>query len=477
MDSLVKSPDPLLALAGAFFLIGATLDAVFSKKFKRQIRKAILGGTRSNFVSIIASYAVFFISDIVAPSAKSVFVLKALILSVVFYILMAIAQLYYFKEFRQPLMVHTNFLLEIAQFSPLVIVVLLHAIFDIFSAYVCVLYLRLLSICPTLRLMILTMISNLIVLSMSWALFFAIVLAIQLKIADSEVRSTTVGLMLVSEPLSSWEAPLEKNKSLVAPKTMKLQLFYVAPWSPAFEAASMASRPFFYTNIEGDKQIAGLLFDLVLHQESGRIWGSAIEPSEENFHAFEISIQDAIHLDDIPWVVGRLLVFLSPTRMLTSLTEFNWLTTSFIFHSLHPDYYKHNFWNRGQSFAVYCNDKLKVVSFTELEKFDFSKCKTYLVAHEAISRYITLVAGADLNRNSFVSHWAFFMSSMAVIIAFYLVLFAMALLAAGRQVFATQFGRGIFNMEKVFFTPLFSAVSVMFLAAFVIATAVRMISS
>src|SRR3954447_3384277 len=476
MESLIKSSEPLVALAGAFFLIGLCFDLIFSREFKDKIRKTIsdnwaLGNFSRNALVTSAQYLSH---EVMSVDRGTAFFLKTLALSVSFYVIVAVidTRLHDDGDFS----LQGNLARNLLQLSPAVMVVaMFHVLFDFLSAYITVLYLRLIVLCRSLRYVLLILLSDILVTATFWSIFFGGVIAIHLKFADFEQRETSVVLTFpTTESYPGWveNSPMRTNKSLQKAKTVTPELTIATAGNSIPPAAN--ARLLLLTNEPDNKTIAATLFRIAVFTNPKSLIAISGLTEQGESYSTKFSASRLINFADLPKIATSYYNILFPSDV--ALGEFAYLATQKMYSGYLEGYSDHLGWPRDDRNVVMCNDNIQILSEVEFGQFDFQQCTRYVATHSSTGKYIGLAAGIGFSNNYFIPYKAFFWSSLALTVTYYLVFLSFVIGATVTRILAAQIAKKVLNLEQAFFTPLFSILSVALLILFVLQTIGRQLA-
>jgi hypothetical protein len=468
MEGLIKSSDPLLALAGAFFLIGVCFDVIFSREFKDKIRDAIADQySNKNFSknSLIIS-ARYLAHEVMSIDRISVFFLKSFALSVSFYVIAAVVdtRLHAFTAGDSTLQGSlARHLMQLA--PPVLIVAIFHVFFDFLSAYITVLYLRLVIICRSLRYILLILLSDIFVTATLWSLFFGGALAIHLKIADFEQRDIPIYLKFLSAQLApGWreDSFIKQNTSLKEAQSLTAEVKVMG--YEQFIKPSENNQIILLTN-EGDQEkVASILFKIAVYANSGKVRSVANLKEDDGGYSMTLSAIDIIDFRDIPRIAADTYRILSPNYVVFG--KFQYVATRNLYASFYGDYDAHVRWPEDGN-VVSCDNKIQTLDDAQAQTFDFSRCSRYLITHVSTGKYIGLAAGGSFHPNYLISYKAFFWSSLSLTISYYLVFLSFVIGTMIKRLFAAQVVNNVLNLKQAFFTPLFSVISAGLLMLFI----------
>lgn len=472
MEKLITSADPLLSLAGVIFVLGLAFDIVFSNQFKDQIKQTIMKSYLKDlrFSHLLTEYSRFFVVELLSFNRVLVFVSKSAFLSIIFYSFVA------FLEVRISRV--QNLVIEsIALLTPSIVVLFVFQImFDVFSASVSVVFIQLVGRNRRIYQITILLISNILISACLWSLFFSVAIPLHLKVADFEKRSANIAIEIERNPSGagfSGDSFYNSNATLINKSIIQGSLLNYNSDEKVFYGVEGATKPVIaISNIEDNKILFQRFLETIsdLH-EPGVELSSKVNIAEEK-HYSHVVVSNLIGRRELAIIFSATAAALNPLALVFERFGSSYYAIKKTYSSVLTPYDDHLLLNE---LAFFCNDKFRTITFTEADTHDFSSCKTYFISPKLTARYIALWTGFHFSNNSVFSHGAFFWSSMALTLSFYLLLTAMVLIKLVKHFFSWNVLNNIFNFERGFFTCIFAIPSTAILAVFLVKTLAKMV--
>ncbi|MGH6923880.1 MAG: hypothetical protein ACRED5_09095 [Propylenella sp.] len=475
MSQLLLSTNPLLALAGTLFVIGVCFDLIFSDPFKSRVKTlvaepAIFSPDRP---ALITAYARDFVLELWQPDKRRSFLWKTVALSTLFYVIIAVLEIRTVSD----LSVQGEMLQDILLFRPSVLSLFgFHMAFDVGSAYVTILYLRLSYNLATLRDVLLLFSTDIIVKAAIWSMFFAVALALFVKVADYEVRWADVAVRFEEDAASiEWkeQSVYHTNTTLVGKRT----------WRGTFLTRHDRGDPFsdwplyvwfaVATNHDDPEIVAKQLLALASAEGLGRVAELNGESGEPISLFRNIGTRRVLSYGDVVTLARFLTNLTNPVPMIfdRKVGYYYWQTIKSLYEPVIQRYFEDRQWTGN--LVVVCGEQSRVMSHEEAFEFDFGSCNKYWFASEGVLQGMNVVAGYYFQDNYRISYMAFFWSSMALTLSFYCIFLAVLFWKYIRMVGARAVVGGVLRLEKALFTCLFSVGSVILLFSYGLTVIIR----
>lgn len=478
MEHLLKSADPLLTLAGALFALGLAFDVIFSATFKEQIKQTITRSYLRNakFSRLVVDYSKYFVRDILSLRRPSQFVLKTVSLSVLFYLIVALIEA---RSSIADQSIQSRVFESVALFAPSILILFFfHAVFDIFSSLVSVLYFNMIAAHRRSYEIAVILVSDFIVSAFLWGLFFSYAMATHLKVADFTQRQVNLALNIDRQADSGWgpDSFFQKNATLHGKVALVASLAEYDEEDQSFYGlesnrnASIVA----VTNITDDKLIAQKFLQELKNSNAGVIIVSPKIDLIQERYSSRVTISRVIGRDEFGKVLSSSARLLSP--LVLSFDQFgrSYFAVRRLYAWFLSDFRDHlDFSN----ILLFCDETAYQMSTAEVNVFDFSACTTYFITSRDTGRYMALWAGYFFSTNYVFSHGAFFWSSMALMASFYILLFALVLIKLARHLLSWNVINQVLNIERGFFACLFAVPSALVLLIFIVKVLLRTIGN
>lgn len=300
MQSLVTSVDPLVSLAGVLFAMGVCFDTVFSKEFKDSVWKLfITSDAKTGWMAVVSDFSTFFVNDLLTYQNRRVFVLKSISLSAFFYACIVVFEAQYYRGATED--IQRGFFEAVIQlYTPALFVLVAQVSFDVLSAFISVLFLRLIPLTKSVASIILILLSDVLVTGIMWSAFFGLALSLHVAIADFQSRTSTVGVVLNNvSGLADLFSKDTKNPA-------RGGTFVKGTVFSTFSGASMPlgnnNIVFLYSNISDRDELARDLFAAISYDS--RLTGSAVLVRNfqhlNTIYASDFVVSDVVKFRDVP---------------------------------------------------------------------------------------------------------------------------------------------------------------------------------
>jgi hypothetical protein len=464
MDKLITSSDPFLALAGAAFLIGAGFDLIFSREFKRRIRRSIIayGPKKQPFSQLITIYTTYFTSEILAHKSPLAFVLRTVSLCLLIFVVVLILESGLYGP--EVAAINVELVGDIARVSgPIIILLFVHVIFDILSAFISVLYFRLVEACKKLSDIILVFVANIVTAAVMWNLFFGYALALHVKATDFTPREALVGLQFSKDVPESWPTP--KNSTFRRGDMLVID-FYSSiggeqlPWR-GLRPPSIYNIGLIASNITDTDKTVGYLGRVASYAYPSVTFQN-VEKLDTDYYAATLSVERLLGFSKLPWVAAVTYDLVNPLRIAFG-RGYSYLSSQQIFFNLILSSGA-LVWLEDDPILA-CDNTIRRLKTSEFSDFNFSTCAEYLLAPAEGLFYMALLASMNVPDHHF-SYRAFFWSSMAMTVCFYLIFGFLLAWRVTRDFVAAQVANNIFDSERVFFSPFCTCISLVLIVVY-----------
>jgi hypothetical protein len=469
VDKLIASADPLLSLAGVLFAIGLAFDAIFSNEFKDRIKQTIIQSYLRNLrlSLLLAEYSRFFVIEILSIKKVSAYLLKTATLSIVFYLIVAV-----FEARSSSGIVQANVLESVASLTPSIIFLFFSQIlFDVFSSYVSVIYIRMIARNRHLGQIIILLISDVVVSACLWGIFFSYAIAFHLKIADLSARQINLAVSINRDLNGPKAADVFENPGLKGGILVAYLSTYNSDEQKFYGREKAKSREVVaFSDIGDDKLVFKKFLDVIANlREPGVQTSLSINVAQEQYYA-HMAIANVLDRADFDLVFGASARLLNPLVLYFDQFGTHYFAVRQLYSWIIQDYDDHL---RFGDLAVFCNDQFLLMTASEARTYDFTRCETYFITPKKTSRFIALWGGFAFPTNYLFSPAAFFWSSMALTASYYLVLVVMISIKLMRNFVSWNMANNILNVDRGFFTAIFAIPSTALLLAYALKVVMR----
>lgn len=292
--------------------------------------------------------------------------------------------------------------------------------------------------------------------------------------SDLTARWSYIVLQFEEISNAGWssQSPFVTNKSFADKKT-----FWVSTLAGDDRSSlePVPGKSYVVSNITNADIIGGKLFDFSATAQPNLI-GSVSRRQEltnGSVQSRAVGVHSVMGFSETRAVMLNSLRILNPTYIVAELTPSNYFYTAT--RKTYADAIG-RFEDRWDKVVIWCGERgAELSDAAHLKTIDFGQCGEYIVAPATYAKLIALSAGVSIYPNFTLSYRAFFWSSLALTLAFYIV---GAIIVSGRLLtyfVSNQLINNVLNIEKALFTTLFSIGSSLCILVFIIRVLIRMI--